>query len=145
MKRGEAIILATIMVNFVQTFGLKAGIKKFGQRGVDAAMTEMLQIHNRTVFKPVDVKSLTLKEKQKALESLIFLTEKRDGRIKGRFCANGSKQRNWMSKEDSTSPTVSLPSVMITCTIDAHEGREVAIVDIPNAFVQTDSQEIKLL
>ena len=44
-----------------------------------------------------------------------------------------------MSKEDSTSPTVSLPAVLATAVIDAHEGREVAVVDIPNAFVQTEN------
>jgi hypothetical protein len=26
---------------------------------------------------------------------------------------------------------------MLTCVIDAQEGRDVAVVDIPNAFVQT--------
>ena len=82
-------------------------------------------------------------QKKKALESLIFITEKRDGRIKARACANGSKQRLWMNKEDSTSPTVSLPSVLMTSTIDAHEGREVAIIDIPNAFVQTEMKKNK--
>ena len=44
-----------------------------------------------------------------------------------------------MSEEDSASPTVSLPALLTTSVIDAHEGREVAIVDIPNAFVQTEN------
>ena len=133
----EAIILATIMTSMVQTFSLKAGIKKFGDKGKDAAFVEMEQLHKRDVFKPRNVKELTVEERKKALESLIFITEKRDGRIKARACANGSKQRQWMSKEDTSSPTVSLQSVFMTCAIEAHEGREVAIIDIPNAFVQT--------
>ena len=141
----DAIILATIMMSFVQTYSLKAGIKKFGARGEDAAMTEMGQLHERECFKPRDASKLTKEEKRKALESLIFLTEKRDGRIKGRTCANGSKQREWMSKEDTSSPTVSLQSVFITCGIEAKEGREVAIVDIPNAFVQTPHTGEKVL
>ena len=135
----ESIVLARTMVCMVQTYSLKAGIKKTGDKGVDAAGKEMSQLHERNCFKPVDVSSLTDEEKKRALESLIFLTEKRDGRIKARACANGSKQRKWMSKEDSTSPTVSLPAVLATAVIDAHEGREVAIIDIPNAFVQTDN------
>ena len=45
-----------------------------------------------------------------------------------------------MSKEESASPTVSLPAVLLTSVIDAHEGREVAVVDIPNAFVQTENE-----
>ena len=39
-------------------------------------------------------------------------------------------------KEDASSPTVSTEAVMLTCVIDANENRDVAIVDIPNAFVQ---------
>jgi hypothetical protein len=38
-------------------------------------------------------------------------------------------------KEDASSPTVSSEVVMLTCIVDANENREVAIVDIPNAFV----------
>ena len=78
--------------------------------------------------------------RRKALESLIFLTEKRDGQIKGRACANGSKQRQWMDKRTTTSPTVALESILLTCVIDAKEERDVATVDIPNAFIQTDNE-----
>ena len=135
----EAIIMATIMIDMVQTYSLKAGMNKWGDKGKQAASAEMKQLHERQCFRPIDVTKLSREEKSKALESLIFLTEKRDGRIKGRACANGSEQRQWMSKDESASPTVSLPSVLITSTIDAHEGREVAIIDIPNAFVQTEN------
>ena len=40
------------------------------------------------------------------MESLIFLTEKRNGIIIGRACANGSIHREWMNKEELSSPTV---------------------------------------
>jgi hypothetical protein len=80
-------------------------------------------------------------EKRRAMESLIFLVEKRDGRIKARTCANGSTQRSYMSKEDAASPTVSTESILLTATIDARQGRDVMTVDIPNAFVQTDIQQ----
>ena len=39
-----------------------------------------------------------------------------------------------MTKEESSSPTVSTESVLLTSIIDAQEGREVAVIDIPNAF-----------
>ena len=140
--QAEAIVLARTMICFVQTYLLKAGIKKFGQRGKDAASTEMNQLHERNCFEPVDVKSLSDEERKRALESLIFLTKKRDGRIKARACANGSKQREWMSREESSSPMVSLPAVVLTSVMDAHEGREVAVIDIPNAFVQTENSGV---
>ena len=62
---------------------------------------------------------------------MIFLVEKRDGRIKSRLVANGSKQRNWMTKEDTSSPTAYIESVLITAAIDAKEGRDVMCCDIP--------------
>ena len=42
-----------------------------------------------------------------------------------------------MSREDVSSPTVSTESVLLTATIDAEEGRDVATADVPNAFIQT--------
>jgi hypothetical protein len=42
---------------------------------------------------------------------------------------------------DVTSPTVALESVLITATIDAFEGRDVAIVDLPGAFLIADMDE----
>jgi hypothetical protein len=72
------------------------------------------------------------------MESLIFLTEKRDGTIKGRACANGSIQRNYIDKDDAASPTVGTEAILITGVIDAKEKRDVMTADIPNAFVQTE-------
>jgi hypothetical protein len=51
--------------------------------------------------------------------------------------AGGSKQRDYISKEYASSPTVATESVLFSCIIDAEEEWDVAVVDIPNAFVQT--------
>ena len=74
---------------------------------------------------------MTQTEKQRAMESLIFLTEKRDGRIKARACANGSSQREYINREDATSPTAATESILITATIDAKENRDIMTADIP--------------
>jgi hypothetical protein len=71
------------------------------------------------------------------LESHMFLKEKRDGSLKGRTVAGGNKQRDYISKEDASSPTVATEAVLLSCIIDAEEGRDVAVIDIPNAFIQT--------
>jgi Reverse transcriptase (RNA-dependent DNA polymerase) len=97
---------------------------------------------DRTVFQPVNVNNLSPLERKRALESLIFLVEKRDGRVKGRACANGSTQRGYINKEDAASPTAATESIIITATIDAKENRDVMSADIPNAFVQTDMEKI---
>ena len=70
--------------------------------------------------------------------SLLFLNEKRDGTIKSRFCANGSTQREYMDREDTSSPTVSTEATLLTGAIEAEEGRDVATCNIPNAFIQTE-------
>ena len=41
-----------------------------------------------------------------------------------------------MSKEDVSLPMVSTESVLLSCIIDAEEGRDVAVINIPNAFIQ---------
>jgi hypothetical protein len=73
----------------------------------------------------------------------MFLKEKRDGKTKGRTVAGGSKQRGHILKEDASSPTVATESVLWTCIIDAEEGRDVAVIDIPNAFIQTRVEDKK--
>ena len=127
--------------SFMETFSLKKGLKKFGDKGRDAAFGEMKQLHDRAAFAPVDIATLSQQEKQRALESLIFLVEKRDGRVKARTCANGSPQRVYTPKEDTASPTVMTESILLTALIEAKENRDVMTVDIPNAFIQTDIEE----
>ena len=73
----------------------------------------------------------------------MFLKEKRTGEIKGRTVAGGNKQRDFLSKEEVSSPTVATESVLLTCIIEADEGRDVATIDIPNAFIQTRIEDKK--
>ena len=123
--------------NFIQTYSLKQGIKKFGMKGRNAAFKEMKQIHDRVVFIPINVNNMTDQERKRAMESLIFLSEKRDGTIKARTCANGSTQRDYINKDEPTSPTASTEAILITGVIDAKQRRDVMTLDVPNAFVQT--------
>ena len=122
----------------LQTYSLKKGLEKFGVRARQAAYKEMKQLHKRIVFKPVKVENLTVQERKRAMESLMFLVEKRDKRVKARTVANGSTQRPYTPKEEAASPTASTDSIFVTATIDAKQGRDVMTLDVPNAFVQTD-------
>ena len=67
----------------------------------------------------------------------MFLKENKNGYIKGRTVAGGNRQRDFISKEDSSSPTVYMEAVLLNCIIDDEEDRDVAVIDIPNAFIQT--------
>ena len=73
----------------------------------------------------------------------MFLTEKRDGSTKGRMVYNGKPTREWLSREETASPTVNLESIMLTTIIDAKEGRDIMTVDVPNVFIQAtiDTEE----
>ena len=95
-------------------------------------------MHDRVCFRPISVKSLSKEEKRKAQMALIFLTEKRDGTIKAREVYNGKPTRQWLSREDSASPTASLESLILLAVIDVRELRDIMCVDIPNAFIQAD-------
>ena len=57
--------------------------------------------------------------------------------------AGGNKQRDCISKEDASSPTVSTESVLLTYIIDALENIDIAVINIPNAFVQTQIKDEK--
>ena len=79
----------------------------------------------------------------KAQLAMMLLTEKRSGKVKGRMVFDGRKTREWITKEDSASPTATLEGILLTLTIDAHENRDVMSADVPNAFIQTEMTEIK--
>jgi hypothetical protein len=98
----------------------------------------MKQIHDRVVFEPISIEKMTMLERRRAMESLIFLTEKRDETIKARVCANGSTQRAYIAREEASSPTAASEAILITGVIDAKQNRDVMKLDIPNAFVQTE-------
>ena len=120
---------------------IKQGITRFGAKGKAAAEKEILQLHNRKVFAPILLYEITSTEKKRAMNSLIFLIEKRDGTIKARACANGSMQRSYVERDKASSPTPSTETLMITSVIEANQRRDVVILDIPNAFVQTTIPE----
>eukprot|EP00980_Cylindrotheca_fusiformis_P012362 scaffold3036_cov117-Cylindrotheca_fusiformis.AAC.1 len=89
----------------------------------------------------VHPKNLTIAQKKAALQYLMFLKEKRSGKIKGRGCADGRKQRIYKTKEETSSPTISVEALFLSCLIDAIERRHVMVVDIPGAFMHADIDE----
>jgi hypothetical protein len=66
----------------------------------------------------------------------MFLKKKRCGRIKGRGCADGRKQKIYKTKEET------VESLLLSSIIDAKERRYVVTADIPGAFMQADMYEI---
>ena len=71
----------------------------------------------------------------------MFLKRKRTSNIKARGCANGRPQREFISKDESSSPTVTTYALFISSAMEAMEGWQVLTCDIPGAFLQADWPE----
>ena len=124
-------VLHVLGVVMAQIYSIKNGIKEFGERGSESVMKELRSIDDLDTFFPVAANSLTKEQKQAALESLPFITEKRNGDVKTQTCVNGSKQRLDEGYDKNA-------CMMVTCAIDAHEERDVATIDLPQAFLNTN-------
>ena len=73
----------------------------------------------------------------------MFLKLKRNGKIKGRAVADVNRQRDFITKGKASSPTIATKEVIIICVIDAREKMDVAIIDIPNTFIQTRVKNVE--
>jgi len=136
------IIITTKVVAGEIHISLKRGLKEFGVKGEQAVYKELDVLHLQNVFTRQDPGCLTSNEKGKALESLMFLENKQTGAVKGRLVADGSKQRNYIEEGAAASPTVMTESVLITAAIVATEGRDVAVIDLPGAFLNAEMDEV---
>lgn len=137
----DGVVLHVVGVILAQQYSVKKGIQLFGDRARESVSKELQQLHDYKTYTPVYAHELTPEQKREALNSLIFITEKRCGRIKSRACVDGSAQRANSEKGAAASPTVMNDSVFITSAIDAHEGRKVVTCDIPGAFLHADLDE----
>ena len=121
------------------------GIKRHGEKAIMAVLKEYAQLNDKDVFKACDGNKLTYDEKKSALNLITMVREKRDGKIKGRACADGRKQRRYITKEEVSSPTIQLESLMITLLVDAHERRDVATADVAGAYLFADINDNVLI
>ena len=129
-------------VHYVFTqMSYKAAQRKFGAKADEAVSRELLQLHMRDVLEPRKREDLTSEEIKATLESIMTVKQKvRDDpdSLKGRYVADGSKQRGTIPREETASPTVHTHSVVLTSAVDANEGRDVAVTDLPGAYLSAD-------
>ena len=117
------------------------GIKLFGERAIAVMMKELKQLNDgvmpgNPVIEAIPFKELTHKDKKIALEAINIIAQKCTGKIKVRMCANGSRQCKYLKDGESFAPpTASLKSIMTTLVINAHGGRDIAIADVPGAYL----------
>jgi len=104
----------------------------FVDAGLAAVASEIRDnIYSRDIIEPV----------KREVTREIRLKRKICGKIKGRGCADGRKQREFILKEEVSSPIVSTHALIATCLIDAIEGRNVVTADLPGAFLQAIMDE----
>ncbi len=124
------------VVGMVMTqLSLKAALKQWGKDAKAAVEAEAKQLHWHNSFRPVHWKDVDKERQKQILESHVFMKKKRTGQIKACKVAGGNKHRDFISKENASSPTVAMESVLLTSLVDVQENHDVAIVDIPNAFI----------
>ena len=69
---------------------------------------------------------------------MMLLMEKNNAEktVKGHLLYNGSRTRDWVTREEAASPTVAMESISLTSVINTKEQRDVMTANIPNAFIQ---------
>ncbi len=127
----------SVAFSFMQQLSVKSVLREWGDNARAAGEKEVNQLHWRETFVPRRMLQLTPEQRTKILQSHMFIGQKRTGETKARMVAGGNTQCGHVTKEESSSPTVSTKAVLLTSIVDAHEGRDVAVIDIPNALIQT--------
>jgi hypothetical protein len=75
----EMMVWAYMMTQY----NLKPGFRKFGARGVTAAVKELTQLHIMDTWTQLEASKLSREQRMHTLSSLLFLKEKRTGDVKG--------------------------------------------------------------
>jgi hypothetical protein len=82
-------------------------------------MKELHQIHERGVLNPKLHSDLSLPQHNKVSSYLMCLKQKHNGTFNGWGYVDGQKQWTHITKEETSSPTVAIESVILSCAIDA--------------------------
>ena len=94
-------------------------------------------------YYPMYASKISYQERKYDLDSMLFSTEERNGDVKVRKVAIGSKQLTYDGYDNSkgSSHTVNNDSVFLTGVLYAHELRAIAMLDIQNAFLYAENNE----
>jgi hypothetical protein len=124
----------------VSTMSVKQGLQRHGKEAKESAMKEIKNLVGNDCFGETKYEELSQEMKDKALPILMFMVLKRNGLLKTRGVADGSVQRLYTSKDDVSSPTPDFYAFKYICAVIAKEARDVASVDLPGFFLQTEQE-----
>lgn len=132
------------IMDYCFTMSVRQAMKERPEDAEPVIVAELQQIHDKKVFTPVKVETLSHKEMQSIISSSMFLKDKYSAsglfeKFKARLVAGGHLQKRDLY-ENLSSPTASTTSVMIVAGIAAKEGRVVITIDIGGAFLNVSMQ-----
>lgn len=95
--------------------------------GIDATRNELADnLIRMNAIEMIPRRQLSIPRRMGALSYLMFLKRKHDGTIKAQGCADRRPQGEYISKDESSSPTVSTYALIMTaCLFDTIETRKV--------------------
>ena len=148
-KKNKGMNVKTIYKRVLKTMftqvSAKEGIRRWGDVAIAVIIKELKQLHEgampgKPVIEATNPDNLTAEDKNKrTLEAVTVIKQKRSGKIKGRTCADDSKQRRYLKEFESVaSPKLSLDRLFGSTMIDVFEGRDVATCDVPGAFLHAE-------
>jgi hypothetical protein len=124
---------------------IRQGINKLGYEAVLSVVKEIMQLHDTGTFTGVDVTKLSEKAVKSIITSSMFLKDKytADGvfeKLKARLVAGGHLMDRTIY-DNGGSPTATTQSVFMVACLAAKEGRKVAHIDFPGAFLYAEMPE----
>ena len=115
----------------------KRGIKTYGKIAVIDILNEYKQLYKLDVLGTQNATIMPCQEKYRALRAVKLIKEKRCGKIKGRMCADGSRQSTYIPRKGAMSLTIALEALFASLFIDAQEGRAVHTFDVPVEYLHS--------
>ena len=83
------------------------------------------------MFEPISRNDFIKKEHKRDTESIIFLVQKRFGKIKAWTVEDGGTQRAYINRDDVAIPMSASDAIIFTGVIESKQGRDVMINDVP--------------
>ena len=108
-------------------------------------LNEYKKLNNLDVFGPQYATIMFRQENFRALRYVNLIKENRCGKITGRACADGIRQRTYIVREESTSPTIALEDLRVSLLINTHEGRAVQTFDVPGLYLHASFHDDKVV
>lgn len=132
---------------------MKKGLDTYGEVAEKSIFLEVEAMEKKKVFTPINHSNLTYKQRKNVIRSFMFLKEKfkPDGtfdKLKSRLTANGKTQDRAEVEQmfgRTSSPTISMSSIMTLLAIAKKEKRHLAAVDIKNAYLNANLEDQGLI